>query len=207
MWWNPCHLFWKLPAMVVINGKYIISLSLSDRQNWWRKSTRQKLFCSLSLRKLSTSLLMTIHEWILSFFRESILISFPSRSQRSVTMSSRTGPILVMLRRSPFSWDLSSLRGVSCNSHKKNQRRRKLLMIEKILEIFILLLVLPHQGFPGLDDSRLDTYSPMELVMPKLYPPTQQVFWCIVDNELRLVEEVPNTNPRRLRKCWGDWRW
>ena len=63
-----------------------------------------------------------------------------------------------------------------------------------------------HQGFPGLDDSRLDTYPPMELATPNFAPLTQQVSPCIVDNELRLVEEVPGANPRQLRKCWAYWQ-
>ena len=63
-----------------------------------------------------------------------------------------------------------------------------------------------HQSFPGLDDSRLDTYPPMELATPNSAPLTQQVSPCIVDNELRLVEEVPGANPRWLRTCRADWQ-
>ena len=88
---------------------------------------------------------------------------------------------------------------------QKIQRRRKFLLIEDLLED----LSFSSCCRTGLKDSRvilwLDSiHPPMELVMTEHYPFSQQVFPCFVVSELRLLEQVPGTIPRWLRKYEAD---
>ena len=87
-------------------------------------------------------------------------------------------------------------------SHK-TQRRRKLLLIEDILEDVRISLRVAAPSF--LEDSRvvfwLDSlHPPMELVVLHHYPQSKQVSRCFVENEHQLAEQVPGTNPRWPRK-------
>ena len=134
-------------------------------------------------------------------------------------MSSSTTTILFLPHLNPFDWDLSSLRGYVHSRHElveqypstwtsamvinscprdisyQNQRRRKPMLIEHLLEDFRISLRVVAPSFLGLENSRgvhwLDSIRPpMQLVMPDHYPLSQQESACFVENQLRFAEQL-----------------
>ena len=205
-WWNYCHLVWKVSAMVVINGKYIFPLSFFDRQNRRQKMKTIEVVLFFVLTQV-VNILADDHPRLNPFFLQRIDLDFISitvttfcdhefqdrtsfgvASNKSFQLASFVTP-RVRIFSTKTCWTVSC--SFSCKtSVVENSDDWKS----------------SHQSFPGRDDSRLYTYPPMELATPNFAPLTQQVSPCIVDNELRLVEEVPGANPRWLRRCWADWQ-